>query len=536
LCPNSIQIYKGIYTSYDRVILRGYIPWLFACGCLINFLRDKGFRAFTNGVLRIFTDQLNSHITNLANKHGISIVWWPGVRADKDDKMLDYVHRTFRTPIKLKGNNYVYGILTNTERATSFATRTLSTKKGKPYDKMYRCSKHVKHIYIYVHDELLGGPCYLKICTYFPFTVEFYFNGHNLVSQSLDQQGIPYRMDGNAFTSIDDTKRIEDIVWSLSGREVQERIDFWMNHFFRFNKGKYSTVPNELHHKWYCHQVEICTNVIFKSAGYCTRLFDRLLDKFSRIGSPDTISQIFGKRRTRKDTKSTRRLYDNKACIKHWLINNAIKFYNKLGYYLRVETTINNPKLLGLNKPVFHLREYLSYGIKCNERLYDCYADVDVKTIGDDVRESLTRPIEKANGQKVAAPDLRKGRQLALFKELLKDKYYVHGFKTRTLANNLLDYFQNIAQIRYELKKLVVRGLAEKVKGKSFWRVTKLGHDVVWIQTTFCVYGEDPLISVASKSEEFETPAVASRLEEAHEHINKGLSMLTKELFLDKAA
>jgi len=33
--------------------------------------------------------------------------------------------------------------------------------------------------------------------------------------------------------------------------------------------------------------------MIFKSARYCTSLFERLLDKFSRVGLPDTIARIF---------------------------------------------------------------------------------------------------------------------------------------------------------------------------------------------------------------------------------------------------
>jgi len=132
-----------------------------------------------------------------------------------------------------------------------------------------------------------------------------------------------------------------------------------MNRFFRFNKGKYST---EFSHKWYCHQVEISTKIIFNSSNFCTNLFERLVDKFIPIGSPDSLSQIFGKRRKRKDTRGTWRMYDNKACIKNWFKTNSIKFYNKLGYYLRVETTINDPKSLGLNKPLINLREYLTFG------------------------------------------------------------------------------------------------------------------------------------------------------------------------------
>tara|TARA_Y100000310_G_C20275987_1_gene620253 strand:- start:108 stop:341 length:234 start_codon:yes stop_codon:yes gene_type:complete len=73
-------------------------------------------------------------------------------------------------------------------------------KDGSTYDKVYKCSRIVKHYYIYFRDQLLGGPCYLKLCTYFPFNSEFYFNGHNAVRLKLDAQGIGYRMNVNSFT------------------------------------------------------------------------------------------------------------------------------------------------------------------------------------------------------------------------------------------------------------------------------------------------------------------------------------------------
>ena len=160
---------------------------------------------------------------------------------------------------------------------------------------------------------------------------------------------------------------------------------------------------------------------------------------------PDSLSQIFGKRTTRKNTKSTRRLYNNKACTKYWFIRNAIKFYNKLGYYLRIETTINDPKSLGLKKSVINLREYLAYGEKCNQRLLNCFADVDVKTIASGEMEKLNRPVLTKSGQRVAAPDLRKERQVALFTELLNPKYAVHGFRTRTRLQNLSEFFQKLS-------------------------------------------------------------------------------------------
>jgi len=62
----------------------GYIHPLFSKGGLVNFLRGAGFKKYSNGVVRIFTDQLNKHIEKLATKLGIEHVWWNSVNAGKN--------------------------------------------------------------------------------------------------------------------------------------------------------------------------------------------------------------------------------------------------------------------------------------------------------------------------------------------------------------------------------------------------------------------------------------------------------------------
>jgi hypothetical protein len=526
---------KFSYTSYDRVIIKGYIRWLFTAGSLINFLRAKGFRKFTNGVMRIFTDQLNSHIEKEASKYNIPIHWWPSHDGGKNGDKLRYVEDVYAKKVNKK-HNFTYCIIADREAAFTYATRNLLTKKGQSYDKMYKCRKFVKYYYIYFHDQLLGGPCYLKLSTYFPFHAEFYFNGQNAIRLQMDKRGLAYRKDGNAFTMIEDPQVVQQIAWSLSGKQVRERINYWMGRFFRFDKGKYSTLPKELKHEWYCSQVEVCTNMIFKSAIFCTKLFERLLDKFTRIGSPDSLSQLFGKRRAHKDSKSTWRLYDNKACLKSWIKSNAIKFYNKLGYYLRIETTINNPKWLGLNKPVIYVREYLTFGDKCNRRLMVCFADVDVNSISNGEYKILDLPLMNEKGQKVAALDVRKDRQVALFKELLKPHYNVHWFQTRELLKNLPEFFKNSGQIRYELIKLKERGLVEKNNNKNLWRATEKGYQLLWLKTAWNLHFEVPMISRAYNSSVEQSVSQPSKLEAAYKQIDEGLILITQELYMNKAA
>ena len=424
---------------------------------------------------------------------------------------------------------------------------------------------------------------------------QFYFNGHNAIQLQLDRQGIQYRLKDNAFVDVDDPEALRKAAQSLNGRAVLNRISYWMDMFFRFEKGKYSTRFKFLEHNWYLvperklsfspisasdknfnprniqyipavkilifldldekswfsfrhylSQIEISSNIVFRSARFCTHLFERLLDKFQRLGPacsafaagnagrlPETIAQIFSRRLHRRSTSKTFwRLYDNNACIKHWFRGNSIKQYNKTGYFIRTETTINNPKSLGLQKPVLFLQAYLWEGVACNNRFLECCADVDIASISEGDEERFTKPVQDHLGRNVTPPDFRKDRQIALAKELLKPKYHAYGFRTVDLLKNLPQFFRNPAQIRYEMNKLRVRGIVEKKKGMSFYRVTGTGWKWLWVSICSERHFKNPMISTGSKKTPSFSADQPSKIEAAYSMLNQGLSVLTQELAL----
>ena len=524
---------KFKYNCFDRVILRGYILWLFFPAGVVKFLRAMGFRKLSNGVMRILTDQLNAHIQKVAQAKGIPIHWWPSMGGGKDGAKQKFVQEQYAQLDQGNGDR-LYCILTDKEPAKTFVCRELVAKNGKKHEKIYDCRKPVKQYYIYFHDQLLGGPCYLKISSYLPFQCEFYFNGHNAIQVHLDKQGVHYRRHDNAFVDVDDPEAIRKAVESLNGRAVLNRIAYWMNLFFKFDKGKYSTCSKYLHHEWYLSQVEISSNIVFRSARFCTSLFERLLDKFQRLGLPESIAQIFSRRSHRGTISNTfLRLYDNNACIKHWFRGNSIKQYNKTGSFIRTETTINNPKSLGLQKPVLYLQACLWKGVECNNRLLDCCADVDVSSISDQECHFFTKPVIDPAGRRVSAPDFRKDRQAALAKELLKPKYRVHGFKTADLQKNLSGLFRNPAQIRYEMNKLKARGVVIKNNNQSFYTVTKKGFSWLWLEICSANHFKNPMISRTMKNDVLQLAAQPSQIEEAYDSIQRGLSMLTQQLAIN---
>ncbi|MBI5788130.1 MAG: hypothetical protein HZA78_04655 [Candidatus Schekmanbacteria bacterium] len=84
--------------------------------------------------------------------------------------------------------------------------------------------------------------------------------------------------------------------------------------------------------------------------------------------------------------------------------------------------------------------------------------------------------------------------------------------------------------------KLRERGLVEKNKGQSFYRVTEQGYKILWTKTAWNSYFEFPMISRAYKDDAAHFAAAPSKLESAYRQLNDALSLITKQLSLKIAA
>jgi len=408
--------------------------------------------------------------------------------------------------------------------------KEVKTKTGKPFTKMYWCQKPVSQYYIYINDDILGL-CYLKISSYYPFYCEFYCNGHQYLKREFEKRNIPFKMNDNSFVEIGDIKKTEELINSFSGSQIEERIKLHWDEWFNFHKGERSRRNDLLQHQWFTTQAEICSNVIFKSAKFFDALYDRIVEKHHRIGLPHTLTKIFDLKKERKHSESRQRLYYQKVCIKHWIQGNSIKMYNKGGYLLRVETTINNPRLPGatLHKPVYNIKGYYWYGHGCNNRFLGALADTDINSVSEN-NEKLTQTIVNEKGKKIAASDFRKQRQLELIAVLLNARYASEWFQIKELYPLLTAFYSKPAKIRYEMQKFIERGLVEKRQGTNYYRVTKEGY--CWFLVSYCQrrYFINPLQSKLLKKELRKKLDNPDNFELAYERLNQGIELIYQEL------
>jgi len=516
---------KFSYSCFDRLIIRGYIPGIFDIGRVIVLLRNLGFSKHSNGVIQLLAKQLSSHITKKAAEFGIPILWRENI-GGSDVSMQDYVEQRYLEP----GKFGVICIIKALETVRTLWNKEITTKQGKQFTKMYWCNKPVSQYYIYINDQTLGLCC-LKISGYLPHYCQFYCNGHYYLQRQFDKRGVSYKMEDNSFVEIGNNELLEQLVTGFKGSVIEARIEHWWDIWFSFDKGERSRRSALLKHQWYTCQAEISSNVVFKHKGYFEKVFDKLLEKHHRIGVPDRLSAIFNLSKTAKESRTQQNLYQTQACIRHKIDSNSIKMYNKGGYLLRVETTINNPGLPGakLHKPLFHIMGYYWYGLGCNNRFLEALSEVDVSQL-EDKRQKYCGAVITEKGKRIAAPDLRQDKQLALITVLLSCRYSAEWFRIKKLLYLLSGYYSKTAEIRYQIEKLKQRGLIEKRQGANYYRVTKQGY--IWMYASYCQnrYFVSPLLSKDEKNEISKKVVHLDEFEKAINEIRGGLSVIYEQL------
>ena len=66
-------------------------------------------------------------------------------------------------------------------------------------------------------------------------------NGHNYIKQQSDKHALGYKMKDNSFIQVADIELLETLVEKFQPSIALNRIDYWMDIFFRFDKGTRST-------------------------------------------------------------------------------------------------------------------------------------------------------------------------------------------------------------------------------------------------------------------------------------------------------
>ena len=239
----------GVISCYDRLVIQGTLPgWCFAGG-MTSFLKANKIRIFDYPQFaNALREKIRSHAEVIARENDLEIEFIKKIKAFRKEERIKEI-------LKERGTHPgLVHIFSAMETCTSYKPwhDKTTSKTSLQYD-----SGKCLHYYFYFIDKEYGL-CYLRVPTWCPFRLQFYFNGHNLLAAKLSQQGINYEMRENAFLKIDDWEKAQSLSDHIRTEDLHQVLDILASRYIPFLQ-KYGLI-----YRWSIMQAEYATDIAFK--------------------------------------------------------------------------------------------------------------------------------------------------------------------------------------------------------------------------------------------------------------------------------
>jgi DNA-binding MarR family transcriptional regulator len=185
---------QGVIACYDRVVIHGTLPGFNYAQGMASFLKARNIRIFDYPrFAQTHRDDIRTNAEAIAKEHEIGIQFIQKTHIRKDD--------IIKNIIKERGDHPgLVAILSAMESCQAY--KPWHDKNTHQTYLRYTQGKCL-HYYFYFIDKILGL-CYLRVPTWCPFRLQFYYNGHSWLASELTKHGIGYSLIENGFVFIED--------------------------------------------------------------------------------------------------------------------------------------------------------------------------------------------------------------------------------------------------------------------------------------------------------------------------------------------
>jgi hypothetical protein len=338
--------------------------------------------------------------------------------------------------------------------------------------------------YVYIWDTAMGSG-FIKICTYFPYPLKAWVNGHEWAERQALAAGIGFTELSNGFASCEDPAALQAICDRLGPGTVQVRFERWM-----------AKIPLPLTAAdrdggfWWelsMRQAETSRTLVFDGDVHARAFFEALLCENMDLGRPENVELLFrrGQRLGRASAgppgggfKTKIDQHCDLVTMNVFCKSSRLEQYLRDGVALRIETVINSPKDLRCNRRLENLPELQDKARAINDRLLHTETAGQDTALVSPVIERITRPAVTGDGRK--APALRFGdlRVQALAGAVAAMLFTVPGITNKTLRGlmtGLLNRPYSMNQASCDLTRLARNGLIARVPDRSRCTLTSDG-------------------------------------------------------------
>src|SRR3954453_1005742 len=465
----------------DRMYLNDYQPRLQTASGVASFFRFHPVETFTSwGLMAPMSTAFVAAIEDFVEREQIPMITF--TKGQRKDDIAKQYHAQFQGK-----EGVVFGGKAQGQTPFFRTEKRRNPETGKPYPWIVRGTAMVNHVYFYGLDEDFG-PFFLKFCTYFPYTAKLCINGHEYVKRQLAKEGIAFEALDNGILTCADPRRLQQLCDGLSASKIDGLLRKWLKrlpHPF--------TVADRLAGYRYdvsILQAEFSLTQVLDRPLSGRVFFEEVIRENLDLGRPDQVQLIF-QRRVTKQTPSrfrTRVLTEGVTPSLHIdYMHSRIKQYHKEGRALRTETTINDTRDFGIGKRLSNLPALRRIGFDANRRLLDVQRISQDCAVGEDAFHQINDPVE-VDGQRASGLRFADVAVQALLSAVLVFRLLPRGFSNRDLRNYWAPLLGKApdditpGQMTYNLRRLRLHGLIERIAGTHRYRVTRQG----WRTALFC--------------------------------------------------
>jgi hypothetical protein len=486
--------------GFDRIRFRGTWRFLANVAGMMNFLWH---RQVLLTEFKAYAGQITAEVRRAAEEVAL-----------KQGRPVEYLHNSARDKeawarevAKKDGiQEGLIGVLKAVECCWSYEVGPNRAKKklelrGKP-------SKCLHYYHYFMDPEV--GLTYVRLQTWFPFTVHVGMNGREWLARQMDKIGLGYRRRDNCFTWIEDWTRAQQLM------DQQLRTDWpgLLNRLLQQANPALAIIDpaHATPYYWSMDEGEWASDLAFASPKALAELAPRLFrHAWLNFDSGDVMRFLGNKAVTERGPhgRFAGEVVSDLKCrvegtrIKHRLKGNWIKMYDKQGSVLRVETVINQtrdmkvfrtkegdddgePSWQKLRKGVADIHRRAEISQKANERYVEALATVDDRRSLAELAEEVCEPVVW-QGKRARALNPLAAQDARLLEAVNRGEFAINGFRNKDLRallftkppKNKAEECRRSAAITRKLRLLRAHGLIHKIPKTHRYQLSPLGRDVI---------------------------------------------------------
>jgi hypothetical protein len=468
----------GVLSCFDRIVVTGNIQSFCYAQGMTHYLYQQEIRIFDyTKFAEPLRERIRENAETLAEANGVQIEFIRKKDFRKETRIQQILKKRGDQP----GLVHIFGAM---EACSSY--RPWHDKvTGKTYLKPDR-SKCMTYYFYFVDEDF--GLCYLRVPTWCPFRLQFYFNGHNWLANQLKQRGIAYQMSDNAFVHIADYAAANQLANEFEPEILCLRLDEFARQYCPVVK------TLNLTYYWSFMQAEYATDLVFKSRETVQAFYPHLLETLTHAVKPADIATFLGRKLNGNYQGEMGNRFNKRwlgTRIKHQMGPVSIKMYDKFSFILRIETTVNNVSFFQHYRKVQHrdgsttthwapmkktihslpaLRESL---FAANHRYLKFISAIATPQVGVEKLHKLAET-KTENQHRHKGFNLFSEEDTCLFRTLLQGEFFISGFTNKQLRNEYLSD-KSASHVTRLLKRLRVHGVIKKVGQRYKYYLTDFG-------------------------------------------------------------